>query len=171
MLLHGAFRWVGEANSSTTSAKITAAPVASETATSVLLYQCEQGDCATTDPVKNSTTVAPTENTGFTVVSAITTASGKTTNVTLRNIASTAPLVTKATNAVTADDIAASLDNGQDSSDADFMIYVLGARQSSIPLTGGTGTGRWFLFAGGVMAIIAAAAVMIRKFSLDHAKE
>jgi hypothetical protein len=110
-------------------------------------------------------TVAPTENSDFKAGVILTTeASADGTTVYPSDI--DRGLVTRSNGDVADGDKISSFSNGHDTEfdDYDFRIWVTGQKVSSIPLTGGLGTGRWLITLGLILILVAAGTVSMRKF-------
>jgi hypothetical protein len=167
------WRWIG-ATSAGDKKNDVSLVVSEKPGVKKLVYGLVRGttpSAGTTGGTVNAT-VAPTENSDFKAGVILTTAaSADGTTVYPADI--DRGLVTRSNGDVADGDKISSFSNGHDTEfdDYDFRIWVTGQKVSSLPLTGGLGTGRIFLMVCAGMALIAGAAAAIRKFALSRNRD
>ncbi|MCI1984514.1 MAG: VWA domain-containing protein [Bifidobacteriaceae bacterium] len=167
------WRWVGSATEATATddgAPANAAVVSEKPTVQKLSYSLVRG----TTPSAGTTggtigaTLTPQKNTDFKAGVTLTTKNSVNGTMVLpSDIDQSLIINTNENTLLTNDEKVATISNNFAQDDGyDFRVWVTGKMQSSLPLTGGMGTGRMFLVLGGMMALAAAAAVTIRKITL-----
>ena len=112
-----------------------------------------------------SSTISPEENSDFKAGVILTTAAVPNgTTVYPSDINRT--LVSRSNGDVVDGDKVASFSNGHDTEfdDYDFRVWVTGEKVSSLPLTGGEGTGRWLVTLGLILVLVSAGTIGMRRF-------
>jgi hypothetical protein len=167
------WRWIGATTAGDKKSDVSLV-VSEKPAVQKLVYSLVRGttpSAGTTGGTVN-TTVAPSENSDFKAGVVLTTAaSAGGTTVYPADIDRS--LVTRSNGDVVDGDKISSFSNGHDTEfdDYDFRIWVTGQKVSSLPLTGGLGTGRIFLMVCAGMALIAGTVAAVRKFALSRNRD